>query len=38
MSITAHRDSDPDGLTVIRDTGRHADRPGFAGVRVCLGT
>lgn len=32
MDITAHRDSDPDGLTVIRDTGRHAHRPGFAGL------
>ncbi|MEU8804764.1 TauD/TfdA family dioxygenase [Spirillospora sp. NPDC048819] len=31
MDITAHRDSDPDGLTTIRDTGRHLDRPGFAG-------
>ncbi len=31
MRITPHRDSDPDGLTVIRDTGRHADRAGFAG-------
>ncbi|MFD7639184.1 TauD/TfdA family dioxygenase [Kitasatospora sp. NPDC059795] len=27
-----HRDADPDGLTVIRDTGRHAGRVGFAGL------
>ncbi|GAA2496117.1 hypothetical protein GCM10023100_47010 [Actinocorallia cavernae] len=27
-----HRDADPDGLTVIRDTGRHEGRPGFAGL------
>ncbi len=27
-----HRDADPDGLTVIRDTGRHAGRAGFAGL------
>jgi hypothetical protein len=32
MRITAHRDSDPDGLTVIRDTGLHAGREGFAGL------
>lgn len=32
MAMTPHRDSEPDGLTVIRDTGRHADRPGFAGL------
>ncbi|TDC81855.1 TauD/TfdA family dioxygenase [Actinomadura sp. 7K507] len=31
MDITAHRDSDPDGLTTIRDSGRHQDRPGFGG-------
>ncbi|MGW2545506.1 TauD/TfdA family dioxygenase [Kitasatospora sp. NPDC001574] len=27
-----HRDADPDGLTVIRDTGRHEGRTGFAGL------
>ncbi len=27
-----HRDADPDGLTVIRDTGRHSARAGFAGL------
>ncbi|MFI9581554.1 TauD/TfdA family dioxygenase [Streptomyces sp. NPDC052236] len=32
MHITAHRDSDPDGLTVIRDTGQHTGREGFAGL------
>ncbi|MFF7533199.1 TauD/TfdA family dioxygenase [Streptomyces bobili] len=32
MHITPHRDSDPDGLTVIRDTGRHTGREGFAGL------
>ncbi|MER5642642.1 TauD/TfdA family dioxygenase [Kitasatospora sp. NPDC002227] len=32
MTLTHHPDSDPDGLTVIRDTGRHTDRPGFAGL------
>ncbi|WP_052069893.1 TauD/TfdA family dioxygenase [Streptacidiphilus albus] len=32
MKVNRHRDSDPDGLTVIRDTGRHQDRPGFAGL------
>ncbi|MEV6404300.1 TauD/TfdA family dioxygenase [Streptomyces bobili] len=32
MHITPHRDSDPDGLTVIQDTGRHAGREGFAGL------
>ncbi|MDH6579390.1 TauD/TfdA family dioxygenase [Kitasatospora sp. MAP5-34] len=31
-ALRAHRDSDPDGLTVIRDTGQHAHRPGFAGL------
>lgn len=31
MHITAHRDSDSDGLTTIRDTRRHMRRPGFAG-------
>jgi alpha-ketoglutarate-dependent taurine dioxygenase len=32
MTITAHRDSDSDGLTTIHDTGRHAHRAGFAGL------
>ncbi|MFJ9416707.1 TauD/TfdA family dioxygenase [Streptomyces sp. NPDC101227] len=32
MTISPHRDSDPDGLTTIRDTPRHAGRPGFAGL------
>ncbi|WP_406086361.1 TauD/TfdA family dioxygenase [Kitasatospora purpeofusca] len=27
-----HRDADPDGLTVIRDTGRHDGRVGFGGL------
>ncbi|MFI0354257.1 TauD/TfdA family dioxygenase [Actinomadura sp. 9N407] len=31
MDITIHRDSAPDGLTTIRDTGVHAGRRGFAG-------
>ncbi|MFD8703645.1 TauD/TfdA family dioxygenase [Kitasatospora sp. NPDC059648] len=31
-SLWRHRDADPDGLTVIRDTGRHAGRAGFAGL------
>ncbi|GHF77006.1 hypothetical protein GCM10018790_63860 [Kitasatospora xanthocidica] len=31
-SLWRHRDADPDGLTAIRDTGRHAGRPGFAGL------
>ncbi|GLW74713.1 hypothetical protein Kpho02_70100 [Kitasatospora phosalacinea] len=31
-SLWQHRDADPDGLTVIRDTGRHTGRPGFAGL------
>ncbi|MFF2546628.1 TauD/TfdA family dioxygenase [Kitasatospora sp. NPDC058063] len=31
-SLWQHRDADPDGLTVIRDTGRHDGRPGFAGL------
>ena len=31
MTITSHRDSDDDGLTTLRDTGYHAQRPGFAG-------
>ncbi|GAA2657586.1 TauD/TfdA family dioxygenase [Streptomyces lunalinharesii] len=32
LHLSAHRDSDPDGLTVIRDTGRHTRRAGFAGL------
>ncbi|MFE6031018.1 TauD/TfdA family dioxygenase [Streptomyces niveus] len=32
MTVSAHRDSDPDGLTTIRDSPRHAGRPGFAGL------
>ncbi|GAA2313315.1 TauD/TfdA family dioxygenase [Streptomyces nigrescens] len=32
MTISVHRDSDSDGLTTIRDTPRHAGRPGFAGL------
>jgi hypothetical protein len=32
MKVTAHRDSDPDGLTAIRDTGPRATWPGFAGL------
>ncbi|GHJ39959.1 TauD/TfdA family dioxygenase [Streptomyces sp. TS71-3] len=31
MDLARHRDSDSDGLTAIRDTGRHAHREGFAG-------
>ncbi|MER7579582.1 TauD/TfdA family dioxygenase [Kitasatospora sp. NPDC097691] len=31
-SLWKHRDADPDGLTVIRDTGRHAGQVGFAGL------
>ncbi|MEW1722086.1 TauD/TfdA family dioxygenase [Streptomyces sp. NPDC093109] len=31
MTVVPHRDSDPDGLTTIRHTRRHGDRPGFAG-------
>ncbi|MDH6132433.1 hypothetical protein P3T37_001818 [Kitasatospora sp. MAA4] len=31
MTILPQCDSDPDGLTVIRDTGRHAGQVGFAG-------
>ncbi|MEU9074395.1 TauD/TfdA family dioxygenase [Kitasatospora sp. NPDC048538] len=31
-SLWQHRDADPDGVTVIRDTGRHAGRTGFAGL------
>ncbi|MEU9113258.1 TauD/TfdA family dioxygenase [Streptomyces sp. NPDC048483] len=32
LNISTHRDSDPDGLTVIRDTGRHTHRAGFGGL------
>ncbi|MFD7014013.1 TauD/TfdA family dioxygenase [Streptomyces sp. NPDC059928] len=32
MEITAHRDSDPDGLTTLYDTRRHAKRTGYAGL------
>ncbi|WP_381802839.1 TauD/TfdA family dioxygenase [Streptomyces niveus] len=32
MTASPHRDSDPDGLTTIRDSPRHAGRPGFAGL------
>ncbi|MFD0262411.1 TauD/TfdA family dioxygenase [Kitasatospora indigofera] len=31
-SLLQHRDADPDGLTVVRDTGRHQGRAGFAGL------
>ncbi|MEU5425576.1 TauD/TfdA family dioxygenase [Streptomyces olivoreticuli] len=31
MDITPHRDSDPDGLTTIRDTRRHTHRAGYGG-------
>ncbi|MEU5428511.1 TauD/TfdA family dioxygenase [Streptomyces olivoreticuli] len=31
MSVARHRDSGPDRLTAIYDTGQHAERPGFAG-------
>jgi hypothetical protein len=31
-ALWRHRDADPDGLTVIRDTGRHEGQPGFAGL------
>ncbi|MFJ5121346.1 TauD/TfdA family dioxygenase [Kitasatospora sp. NPDC088548] len=31
-SLWQHRDADPDGLTVIHDTGHHSGRPGFAGL------
>ncbi|WP_224283692.1 TauD/TfdA family dioxygenase [Streptomyces sp. LS1784] len=31
-SLWKHRDADPDSLTVIRDTGHHDGRPGFAGL------
>jgi alpha-ketoglutarate-dependent taurine dioxygenase len=32
MHVVPHRDSDSDGLTTIRDTRRHAQRTGFAGL------
>ncbi|MEE4495116.1 TauD/TfdA family dioxygenase [Streptomyces sp. BE230] len=32
MTMSAHRDSDSDGLTTIRCIPRHADRPGYAGL------
>ncbi|GAA3082896.1 TauD/TfdA family dioxygenase [Streptomyces rectiviolaceus] len=32
MTISAHRDSDSDGLTTIRCIPRHAGRPGYAGL------
>ncbi|MBI0294161.1 TauD/TfdA family dioxygenase [Streptomyces sp. PRKS01-29] len=32
MAITLHPHSAPDGLTLIRDTGSHAHRAGFAGL------
>ncbi|MEC4020485.1 TauD/TfdA family dioxygenase [Streptomyces sp. H27-D2] len=32
MAVRSHRDSDPDGLTSIRDTHRHDRRIGFAGL------
>lgn len=32
MRIVPHRDSKPDGLTVVQDTGRHTGRSGFAGL------
>lgn len=32
MRIAPHRDSEPDGLTVVQDTGRHTARSGFAGL------
>lgn len=31
MTIAPHRDSDIDGLTTLRDTGRHGQRAGYAG-------
>ncbi|GHG80362.1 TauD/TfdA family dioxygenase [Streptomyces griseocarneus] len=31
MDITPHRDSDPDGLTTIRDTRRHTHLAGYGG-------
>ncbi|ARZ66735.1 TauD/TfdA family dioxygenase [Streptomyces abikoensis] len=35
MDITPHRDSDPDGLTVIRDTRRHTHLAGYGGFGNC---
>ncbi|MFD9483633.1 TauD/TfdA family dioxygenase [Streptomyces sp. NPDC059991] len=32
MEVTAHRDSEPDGLTTIYDTRRHAQQTGYAGL------
>ncbi|WP_269859576.1 TauD/TfdA family dioxygenase [Streptomyces sp. RPT161] len=32
LSLIAHRDSEPDGLTIIHDTGRHAHQAGFGGL------
>ncbi|MFE3584110.1 TauD/TfdA family dioxygenase [Streptomyces vinaceus] len=32
MTLTAHPDSDPDGLTTIQDIGRASRRPGLAGL------
>ncbi|MGW7003876.1 TauD/TfdA family dioxygenase [Streptomyces sp. NPDC054933] len=32
LHVIAHRDSEPDGLTIIRDTGRHAHQAGFGGL------
>ncbi|MFD4113202.1 TauD/TfdA family dioxygenase [Streptomyces niveus] len=32
MAVSPHRDSDPDGLTTIRDSPRYASLPGFAGL------
>ncbi|MEU2868638.1 TauD/TfdA family dioxygenase [Streptomyces olivoreticuli] len=31
MNVTLHRDSDPDGLTTIRDTRRHTHLAGYGG-------
>jgi alpha-ketoglutarate-dependent taurine dioxygenase len=32
LDVAPHRDSDPDGLTVIHNTHQHTSRPGFAGL------
>lgn len=32
LDVARHRDSDPDGLTVIHNTHQHVGRPGFAGL------
>ncbi len=32
LDLIPHRDSEPDGLTVVRDTGHRAHQPGFAGL------